>query len=300
MKVFITGINSFIGSALARSLLQRGHEPVGSVSAAEKLASANKHSTKSYVVRMNEEFEPHIFRGVETVVHCAYDLRKGKSATNVEGTKKIAQAAMDEGVKWQIYIGSYSAHEKATSEYGRSKLELEKFFLSLGQIVVKPGLVIGNGGIFLKVSSFARKYPLVPLIDGGKGKLTVVSISDLTTALLQLIENPRPGRFRLYNDEQVTFKQLMVQLKRVGGFKTLLIPVPGKMVYMGLWMAGKLKLPLQVDTGNLEGFQANQFVNEPSDLRQFVSQAMTLPEMVANSLETDRLSKSAYGNKNAQ
>ena len=286
MKVFITGINGFIGSALARSLLQRGHEVAGSVSAEEKLRSPTAHSTKSYVVRMNEEFDPQIFQGVETLVHCAYDLRKGRSLTNIEGTKKIAHAALDKGVKWQIYIGSYSAHEKATSEYGRTKLELEKFFLSLGQMVVKPGLVIGNGGIFLKMSSFARKYPLVPLIDGGKGKLTVVSISDLTTSLVQLIEHPRAGRFLLYNDEQVTFKELLVQLKRLGGFKTLLIPVPGQIVHMGLWMADKLKLPLQVDKGNLEGFQANQSVNEPGDLLQFVSHAMSLTEMVRNSLQT--------------
>ena len=286
MKVFITGINGFIGSALARSLLQRGHEVVGSVSDEKKLPSAAAHSTNSYVVRMNEEFDPQIFQGVETLVHCAFDLRKGKSLTNIEGTKKIVQAATDKGVKWQIYIGSYSAHDKATSEYGRTKLELEKFFLSLGQTVVKPGLVIGNGGIFLKMSSFARKYRAVPLIDGGKGKLTIVSISDLTTSLVQLIEHPRPGCFRLYNDEQVTFKELMVQLKRVGGLKTLLVPVPGQIVYMGLWMAGKLKLPLQVDTGNLEGFQANQYVNEPSDLLQFVLHAIPLKEMVTKSLET--------------
>ena len=288
MKVFITGINGFIGSALARGLLQRGHEPVGSVSAEAKLTSAAAPSTKNYVVRMNEEFDPRIFQGVETLVHCAFDLRKGKSLTNIEGTKKIAQAAMDQGVQWQIYIGSYSAHEKATSEYGRTKLELEKFFLGLGQMVVKPGLVIGNGGIFLKMSTLAKKYPLIPLIDGGKGKLTVVSISDLITSLVQLIENPRTGCFRLYNDEKVTFKELLVQLKRLGGFKTLLVPVPGQMVYMGLWMAGKLKLPLQVDTGNLEGFQANQSVNEPSDLNQFVSHAMPFPELVWNSLQTQR------------
>lgn len=286
MKVFITGINGFIGSALARSLLQRGHEVVGSVSAKQKLESAAAHSTKSYVVRMNEESDRDIFHGVGTLVHCAHDLRKGTSLTNIEGTRKLAKAATDEGVKWQIYVSSYSAHEKATSEYGRTKFELEKFFLSLGQMVVKPGLVIGNGGIFLKMSSFARKYPLVPLIDGGKGKLTVVSISDLTNSLAQLIENPRPGCFRLYSDEQVTFKDLLVQLKQTGGFKTLLIPVPGRLVYMGLWMANKLKLPVQLDTGNLKGFQANQSVNETSDLLQFVSHPMSLREMVRKSLQT--------------
>lgn len=286
MKVFITGINGFIGSALARSLLQRGHQVVGSVSASEKLASASEHSTRCYVVRMNEEFDSKVFEGVETLVHCAYDLRKGKSAANLEGTKKLARAAIDESVKWQIYIGSYSAHEKATSEYGRTKLELEKFFLSLGQMVVKPGLVVGNGGIFLKISSFVQKYPIVPLIDGGRGKLTIVSISDLTTSLVQLIENPRPGCFRLYNDEQVTFKEMLIQVKRARRLKTILVPVPSQIVYLGLWMADKLRFPFQVDTGNLKGFQANQSVHEVSDLSQFVSHPMALSEMTSTIVDT--------------
>jgi nucleoside-diphosphate-sugar epimerase len=280
MKVFITGINGFIGSALARSLLQRGHEAVGSVSAKEKLAAGSGDSTKRCVVRINEEFDSRIFEGVETLVHCAYDLQKGKSEMNIEGTKKLAQAAIDQGVKWQIYVGSYSAHEKATSEYGKTKLELEKFFLGLGQMVVKPGLVVGNGGIFLKMSDIVRKYPFVPLIDGGRGKLTIVGISDLTSALVQLIETPRPGCFRLYNDEQVTFKELMAQVKIAEGSRAVLVPVPAQIVYLGLWMAGKLRLPIQVDTGNLKGFQANQSLQEPSDLPKFVAHPQALPEMV--------------------
>ena len=284
MRVFITGINGFIGSALARSLLQRGHEVVGTVSAPEKLAAVTSHSTTCYVFRINEEFDPTILQGVDALVHCAYDLRKGKTIHNLEGTKKLAQAAMAQGVKWQIYIGSYSAHEKATSEYGKTKLELEKFFLSLGQIVVKPGLVIGDGGVFLKMSDFMRRFPVTPLIDGGRGKLTIISICDLTRSLAQLIENPKRGCFRLYNDEQVTFKELLVEIKSGGGFRTILVPVPGHVIYAGLWLAAKLRLPIQVDSGNLQGFQANQSVQDPSDLSQFVPQPMSLAEMVAFSI----------------
>lgn len=284
MKVFITGINGFIGSALARSLFHCDHEVVGSVSAKEKLASVAAHSTKSYVVRMNEEFDPEIFRSVDTLVHCAYDLRKGKSAMNIEGTRKLALAAIAQNVKWQIYIGSYSAHAKATSEYGQTKLELEKFFLSLGQIVVKPGLVVGDGGIFLKMSGFVQKYPLVPLIDGGKGQLTVISVDDLTSSLVQLIETPRPGCFRLYNEEQVSFKEVLVQVKRAGSFKTLLVPVPVQIVYLGLWISAKLGLPFQVDVGNLKGFQANQSVHEPTDLLQFVSRPTPFEAMMRRAL----------------
>ena len=284
MRVFITGINGFIGSALAKSLLQRGHEVVGSVSTKEKLADASHHSSQCFVIALNQDFDPKIFRGVDTIVHCAYDLRKGMGATNKEGTEKIARAAMNEGVKRQLYIGSYSAHEKATSEYGLTKLELEKFFLSLGQTVVKPGLVIGHGGIFLKMSRFVQNYPLVPLIDGGKGKVPIVGIRDLTASLVQLIEDPRPGCFRLYNDEQATFKEVMAHVKKAGGFKTVMIPVPYHFVYAGLWLSDKLRLPIQLDIGNLKGFRANQLVGDRSDLRQFVPQPMSLAEMIMYSI----------------
>jgi hypothetical protein len=130
-----------------------------------------------------------------------------------------------------------------------------------------------------------RKFPVAPLIDGGKGRLTIISISDLTSSLVQLLENPRPGCFRLYNKEQVTFKELLVEVKRTGGFKTILVPVSGQIIYAGLWMTDKLRLPIQMDSGNLKGFQANQSVQDPSDLPQFVSQPAALTEMVRMALD---------------
>jgi len=279
VNVFITGINGFIGSALAKTLFERGHRVTGSVSGTEKLP-ATKYATQCFVIRMNEEFDPQVFRGVDTLIHCAHDFRKGKSSNNIEGTQKLARAAMAEGIKWQIFLSSYSAHEKATSEYGQTKWELEKFFLELGQMVVKPGLVVGHGGLFLKLCGFLQSYPLVPLIDGGMGKLPIISLQDLTTSLVQLIENPRPGSFRFCIAEQVSLRELLVHIKRVGKFNAVLVPVPAQIMYLGLWITDKLGLHFQVDIDNLKGFQANQSVQDWTDLDKFVSHPMPLTEMV--------------------
>lgn len=284
MKVFVTGIAGFIGSALAETLTKRGHSVIGSVSSAEKMAAASRFAGQCFVMPLNEDFDPKVFRDVDTIVHCAHDLRAGKSEINKEGTEKIAHAATAEDIKQQIYIGSYSAHEQATSEYGKTKLALEKFFLNLGQTVVKPGVVIGSGGIFLKMSGFVQKYPLVPLIDGGRGRLPIVSIKDLTSALAQLVEQPRPGCFRLYNQEQITFKQLLDQIKQACNSKAVTIAVPYQVVYAGLWLAGKLRLPLQVDLGNLQGFKANQAVQAASDLEQFIPHPSSLSAMVMSAV----------------
>jgi len=280
VNVFITGINGFIGSALAKTLFERGHNVTGSVSGTEKLLSAPQYATQCFVIRMNEEFDPQVFRGVDALVHCAHDFRKGKSSNNIEGTQKLARAAMAEGIKWQIFMSSYSAHEKATSEYGQTKWELEKFFLELDQMVVKPGLVVGHGGLFLKMCGFLQSYPFVPLVDGGKGKLPIISIHDLTTSLVQLIKNPRPGSFRFCNAEQVSLKELLVQIKRAGNYNAVLVPVPGQIIYLGLWISEKLGLPFQLDIDNLKGFQANQSVDDSTDLNQFVSRPMPLTEMI--------------------
>ena len=280
MNVFITGINGFIGSALAKTMFERGHRVTGSVSGTEKLLSAPQYATQYFVIRMNEEFDPQVFRGVDALVHCAHDLRKGKSSNNIEGTQRLARAAMAEGIKWQIFLSSYSAHENATSEYGQTKWELEKFFLQLDQMVVKPGLVVGHGGLFLKLCGFLQSYPFVPLIDGGMGKLPIVSIHDLTSSLVQLIENPRPGSFRFCNAEQVSLRELLVQIKRVGKFNAVLVPVPAQIMYLGLWISDKLGLHFQVDIENLKGFQANQSVDDSTDLIKFVSHPMPLTEMI--------------------
>jgi nucleoside-diphosphate-sugar epimerase len=285
VNVFITGIGGFIGSELTKTLFERGHHVTGSVSGIERLPSAPHHVTNYVVIRMNEEFDPRVFRGVDMVVHCAHDLRKGRATANREGTQKLARAAMEEGAKWQIFLGSHSAHEEATSEYGQTKFELERFFGHLGQVVVKPGLVIGHGGLFLKLYGTLKNYPVVPLIDGGKGKLPVISIQDLTTSLVQLIEDPRPGSFRFSNARLVSLKELLDQIKQVAKLNTVLLPVPIQIIYPFLWLSDKLRLPLQVDIDNVRSFRANQSVSGSTDLEKFVSHPMDLTMMIEAALK---------------
>jgi len=280
MNVFITGINGFICSALAEALCRRGHQVTGSVRNREKRLSAPQCAAQPFVIRLNEEVGQQIFRGVDVLIHGAYDFRKGKANTNLAGTERLAQAALEAGVKEQIFIGSYSAHEAAISEYGQTKWKLEKFFTARKQMVVKPGLVVGRGGLFFKTCSIFQRYPVVPLIDGGKGKLPVISIRDLTGAMIQLVENPKAGSYRLYNAEQVSLKELFVEIKRAGKFKTLLVPVPFQPLYLSLRTLEAVVPNFPVNTENLKGFQANQAVYEPTDLYRFIPHPMTLADMI--------------------
>jgi len=286
LNVFVTGVGGFLGRALASRLAARGHAVSGSVSSAEKVRHAPPSCAGGCrVLRLGEEFDPVVFEGVDVVVHCAHDFRKGRSRANVEGTKSLARAASARGVAAQIFVGSYSAHAGASSEYGRTKLELEEFFTREGHTVVKPGLVIGDGGLFAKMRGLMRKYPFVPLVGGGKGKVPVVGVDDVTDAIAQLVERPRPGVYRLHAAETVTLKELLRSIRAAGNFRTVLMPVPFAFVDAGLRALALLGVGLGIDRENLQGFQANQGVDAPTDLGEFVARPSTLDGMVRAAFE---------------
>ena len=134
---------------------------------------------------------------MDVVVHLAYD-RKAGIELNVEGVKRVFAAAAAAGVSRQIFVSSYSARPDALSEYGRLKYLLETFFLERGQTIVRPGLVIGNGGLFGRNMEQILHTPLMPLLNAGSDLLPVVAVEDLVTAMTTLLHR-EPGAYNLFN-----------------------------------------------------------------------------------------------------
>ena len=157
MNLFITGIHGFLGSAMAEHFRRRGHTVTG---------SARNSSEGVVALRIGEPFDPAVFRGSDVVIHAAHDFTAGAKEKNIRGTRAWFEAAA--GAR-QVFFSSYSARPDAASEYGATKYAIEKMFLDAGQAVVRPGLVIGDGGLFAKQRAALRKTPIVPLIAGGSG-----------------------------------------------------------------------------------------------------------------------------------
>src|SRR5262245_18175416 len=88
--------------------------------------------------------------GVDVVIHTAHDFTPSAINTNVKGTLAMEGAAAIAGVERQILISSLSARPDAISEYGRSKLMQEEHFIRNNHTIVRPGTVLGIGGLFGK------------------------------------------------------------------------------------------------------------------------------------------------------
>src|ERR1700723_1472322 len=98
MRIFITGIGGFLGSALAEHLAARGHEVRGS---------------RRSEMQLGGPFEASVFAGMEVVIHCAHDFTPGARRKNVDGTRAWFDAAAAQGARLQVLLSSYSARPDA-------------------------------------------------------------------------------------------------------------------------------------------------------------------------------------------
>jgi nucleoside-diphosphate-sugar epimerase len=280
VRVFITGANSFLGSNLAVALRQEGYSVLGSARSTEKLKSLADTLERGHVIRLGEPFGADLFRDCVTVIHCAHDFTDGAERKNINGTIAIAEAARSQGVSGQIFLSTYSAHEGALSEYARAKFALEKHFLEHGETALRLGLIVGNGGLYQRISASMKRLPIVPLIDGGRGELPILSVADFIAAVKTIIRRRISGLYRLYLNDLVTLREVATAIRAAGGYRSLLLPIPFRVIYSVVWVSRKMGLRLPIDLANLQGYRANQDLNEPSDLLELVAHPLNLEEMI--------------------
>lgn len=264
MNIFITGINGFLGKELSRKLAtDKNYKIFGSVS--------SKHTNHHYsTIDLNQPFNKEILKDMDWIIHCAYDLNFGNFQKNVDGTKMIMEHGFSTGIKKQIFISSYSAQELADSEYGLSKFELEKFCHKQGVIIVRPGLVMGHGGLFSRLNQIVNKMKVIPLIGKGNVTFPVITVNDLTCCMHAIIKEEVPGiEFNLFYKEQSSLRQLLEMLASSKHLKRYFIPIPVSLIYWGLWIAEKLKIKLPINLENLKGYTKNSPTLHQSHLQLF-------------------------------
>src|ERR1700686_1328361 len=118
---------------------------------------------------MDEEPPADLLDGVDVLIHCAYDMtlrsRDDIWRVNVDGTRKLLDAAVRSDVRLSIVLSSMSAYEGTAQLYGLSKLDIERDAAQVGAVCVRPGLVYGPtaGGMAGALGKLTA-LPLIPVV----------------------------------------------------------------------------------------------------------------------------------------
>lgn len=284
MIVVLTAANSFLARQLGPLLVANGHTVRGT------LRQPNQAKDLPWLQRFAaaDLAKPDVgdlFAGADAVLHLAHDFSADAADANIAGTMSFFDQAANASVARQVFVSSYSARADAKSVYGKTKWTLEQQFRSHGAVIVRPGLVLGAGGIYARIVAAIAKFPVVPMLSGD-GKIPFISIELLAQAVQAVLTQPQLPtlEFNLFAPELATLSQLLICSRDVLGVRTLLLPVPVGLVRAGLLTGGHLKLPLPVSVDNLDGFTGNQVQVHHANMQLLGVQSESLRQAVARSV----------------
>jgi nucleoside-diphosphate-sugar epimerase len=138
--------------------------------------------------------------GAEAVIHVAGVVNApdptGFHLGNVEGTMKLVEQAVAEGVPRFVFVSSLAAREPHLSRYGESKRHAEKLVMASGLdwTIVRPPAIYGPHDTEMFEMFRAARWGVLPMPPPGRA--SVIHVRDLARLLLALV----PG------GEEVTHK----------------------------------------------------------------------------------------------
>jgi NADH dehydrogenase len=205
--------------------------------------------------------------GAHALVHCAYDTRSegGTSAgvvedINVLSARRMIEACKADAVGQFVFISSLAAHADARSRYGRSKLQIEGMLDPACDAAVRPGTIVGDGGVFLRTRELVRRLPVLPLFFARDSRIQTVWIADLCAALDRIVAERRTGTF-VIADEGVAIPEFYRAIEILEGRRPPLIPVPGDLALGALRLLERFGVRAPITSENLLGIKYLKYMS---------------------------------------
>jgi nucleoside-diphosphate-sugar epimerase len=270
--VAITGASGFIGGELVQFYLSKGWKVIAMGRTNLKIDHPEFSSLK-YDLFQENELSTLITSDV--IIHCAFTVwsknNPDADSINIKATERLAEYCEQNG-KQLVFFSSFSAHEKATSHYGKHKYSLEKK-LESNHLVIKPGLVIGSSGLYANLKKIIEQKKFIPLIDGGVQPIQWIHIDSLCEAVFYGVNEKFTGVFPLASNKSVSFLAFMEKIARQENKSPFFIFLPSFLVRFLMQALGS-KLPFTEE--NLKGLIQLKEFETKSSLEKFKIQIKDL------------------------
>ena len=270
MKVFVTGGAGFLGINLLRALRAHGVDGAASYD----IAQFEYPDAADFTVFRNDVRDYAALRdamkGYDTVVHCAAALplysEEEIRSTDVDGTRNVFEACLENGVARCIYISSTAVYGipdhhplfetdrmDGVGPYGKCKVEVETALVpefrnrGLCIPVIRPKSFIGPErlGVFALFYDWARRGHHFPMIGDGSNRYQLLDVADLCDAIIACATLPRETVDDVFNIGATRYATMREDWQAVldrAGFGKRIIGLPAKPAIFTLRVLEKLHL----------------------------------------------------------
>ena len=282
----VTGANGFVGRAVVRTLLARGHEVTAIVrrSTGEiggvRQCVVGEAASCAWPADLRPDAVIHLAARVHVMRESAPDALAAFREVNVAGALRVAEAAHRAGATRMVFVSSIKALAEMDSgrplregdtplpqdPYGVSKLEAEQALIRFGQqagleiVIVRPPLVYGpevRANFLQLMSAIAKGVPL-PL-GAISARRSLVYNDNLADALILCATDPRAAGecFHITDGADLSVAELAKALGRHLNKPVWLPPIPASWLLVAGRLTGRrpqierLVEPLRVEAWHI-------------------------------------------------
>lgn len=303
MLTLVTGGTGFVGAAVVRLLLSEGHAVRALVRRGSNLQNLDGLDIElTFGDLLDKESLRQALKGCRQLYHVGahYSLWEPSSEVfyrvNVEGTRKLLEAAMEEGVERVVYTSTVgtlgyrkdggpadeetpSSLGQMTGHYKRSKFLAEEeargaALRGLPVVIVNPSTPVGPRDIKptptgqIIVDFLNRRMPAY--IDTG---LNFIDVADVARGHLLAAERGRVGQRYILGRSNLTLQELFATLGQIAKLPPPRVRVPYRLIlplaYANHWLSSRItKRPPRIPLEGVKMAKRRMFFDASKAVRE--------------------------------
>jgi len=277
----ITGATGFIGSRLARVLMDQGCH----VRCTARTTSASLPAEAEFIPA--DMLKPvslkHALQGIDTAYYLVHSMSGGRAGferRDRDAAENFVAAANLAGVRRVIYLGGLGETGDDLSEHLKSRLEVADILRSgtFATTFLRAAIILGPGGAsFEMVRCLVNRLPVMITPRWVTTRCQPIAVDDVISYLAGCLFDERTtGRtFDIGGPDVLTYKEMMERFARIEGKRLFILPVPVLTPKLSsYWVAFITPVPAAVSRPLIEGLK-NEVICRENAIREIIPLRLT-------------------------